>query len=143
MAISGQTPPQEFSLYRYRKGKSDPEHGKWSKRQDQGGPNKRTMQRRFAPPWPYRVGSGVNWFGNDRFWTLLPANVTWGRGEKTFWFRQEWGYYGRGHGIPEKDAGKLTVTARRLDGPAPPAAILKANSSYREQGLEGLPSRGN
>jgi len=30
-------------------------------------------------------------------------------------------------------AAKLTVTARRLDGPAPPAEILKANSSYREQ----------
>jgi hypothetical protein len=94
MAISGQTQPQEFSLYRYRKGKSDPEHGKWSKKQDQGGQNKRTMQRRLVPPWPYRVGSGVNWFGNDRFWTQLPADVTWGRGEKTFWFRQEWGYYG-------------------------------------------------
>lgn len=94
MAISGQTQPQEFSLYRYRKGKSDPEHGKWSKRRDLGGQNKRTMQRRFVPPWPYRVGSGVNWFGNDGFWTQLPADVTWGRGEKTFWFRP-WGYYGQ------------------------------------------------
>ena len=94
MAISSQTQPQEFSLYRNRKGKSDPEHGKWSKRQDQGGQNERTMQHRFVPPWPYRFGSGVNWFGNDRFLTLLRADVTWGRGEKTFWFRQEWGYYG-------------------------------------------------
>jgi len=49
--------------------------GPKDKIKDQGGPNKRTMQRRFAPPWPYRVGSGVNWFGNDRFWTLLPADV--------------------------------------------------------------------
>jgi hypothetical protein len=57
-------------------------------------------------------------------------------------FDKSGGTTARGHGIPEKDAGKLTVTARRLDGPAPPAAILKANSSYREQGLEGLPSRG-
>ena len=45
MAINGQTQPQKFSLYRYREGKSDPEHGKWFKRQDQGGPNKRTMKR--------------------------------------------------------------------------------------------------
>jgi hypothetical protein len=45
MAINGQTQPQKFSLYRYREGKSDLEHGKWFKRQDQGGPNKRTMQR--------------------------------------------------------------------------------------------------
>jgi hypothetical protein len=27
----------------------------------------------------------------------------------------------------------LKVTAKRLDGPAPPAEIVKANSSYREQ----------
>ncbi len=45
MAINGQTQPQKFSLYRYREGQSDPEHGKWFKRQDQGGPNKRTMHR--------------------------------------------------------------------------------------------------
>jgi hypothetical protein len=45
MAINGQTQPQKFSLYRYREGKSDLEHGKWFKRQDQGGPNKRAMQR--------------------------------------------------------------------------------------------------
>jgi len=69
-------------------------NGPKDKIKDQGGPNKRTMQRRFASAWPYRVGSGVNWFGNDRFWTLLPADATWGRGEKIFWFRQEWGYYG-------------------------------------------------
>ena len=77
MPISGQTQPQEFSLYRYCKGKSDPStaSGPKGKIKDQGGPNKHTMQRRFAPPWPYRVGSGVNWFGNDRFWTLLPADV--------------------------------------------------------------------
>jgi hypothetical protein len=93
----------------------------------------RPLEHRFVPPWPYRVGSGVNWFGTDRFWTLLPADATWGQGEKTFWFRQEWGHYGRDRWIPEEDAAKLTVTARRLDGPAPPAEILKANSSYREQ----------
>jgi hypothetical protein len=87
---------------------------------------------RFVPPWPYQVDS-VNWFGNDRFWTILPADGTSSRGKKTFWFRQEWGFYGRDQWIPEKDAGKLTVTVRMLDGSAPPAEILKANSSYREE----------
>jgi hypothetical protein len=87
----------------------------------------------FVPPWPYRASSGVNWFGTDRFWTLLPADATWGQGEKTFWFRQEWGRHkDRDQWIPEKDAAKLTVSARRLDGPAPPPEVLKANSSYRE-----------
>jgi len=88
----------------------------------------------FVPPWPYRASKGVNWFGTDRFWTFLPSDGIWGQGEKTFWFRQEWVHSnGPRQWIPEKDAAKLTVTARRLDGPAPPPEILKANSSYREQ----------
>lgn len=91
------------------------------------------IEHPFVPPSPYRTGRGVNWFGTDRFWTLLPADGIWARGEKTFWFRQEWGYYANDQWIPQKDAAKLTVTARRLDGPARPAEILKANSSYREQ----------
>ena len=89
--------------------------------------------RPFVPPWPYQaqatVGNGF-WFGTDRYWTLLPTNGTWPLGEKTFWFRQEWG---RDKWIPGKDASQLTVTARRLDAPAPPPEVLKANSSYREQ----------
>jgi hypothetical protein len=88
MAISGQTQPQEFSLYRYRKGKSDPEQRQMAQKTR----SRRAKQAHHAAPfrasWPYRVGSGVNWFGNDRFWTLLPADVTWGREENTFWFRQ-------------------------------------------------------
>jgi hypothetical protein len=92
-----------------------------------------TVAHRFLPPWPYRVDSGVNWFGSDRLWTVLPADGAWGRGVKTFWFRQEWGFYGRDQWIPEEDAEKLTVTTRRLDGPAPPAEILKAYSSYRDE----------
>ena len=97
-----------------------------------------TATHRFVPPWPYQLDIGVNWFGNDRFWTILPADGTWGRGEKTFWFRQEWGFYGRDQWIPEEDAAKLTVTARRLDGAAAPAEISKANSSYREEDLKAF-----
>jgi hypothetical protein len=42
MAISGQTQPQEFSLYRYCKGKSDPEQRQMvQKTRYQGGQNKR------------------------------------------------------------------------------------------------------
>lgn len=91
----------------------------------------------FVPPRAYRaqvLGSGVSWFGTDRFWTLLPSDAIWSLGEKTFWFRQEWANYkGRDKWIPGKDASKLTVTAQRLDGPAPPPRILRAFSSYREQ----------
>jgi hypothetical protein len=87
----------------------------------------------FVPPPPYRSDTGINWFGTDRFWTFLPSNGTWPLGEKTFWFRQEWGHYGHNHWISDEDAAKLKVTAKRLGSPAPPAEILKANSSYREQ----------
>lgn len=91
----------------------------------------RPLAHPFVPPPPYR--SGINWFGTVRLWTVLPTDGTWPLGEKTFWFRHEWGQYGRNRWISEKDAAKLNVTARRLDGPAPPAEILKANSSYRAQ----------
>jgi len=48
-------------------------------------------------------------------------------GEKTFWFRQEWVRYdGPDKWIPQKDASQLRVTARRLDGRAPSAEILKS-----------------
>ena len=88
----------------------------------------------FVPPRPYLASGGVNWFGTDSLWTFLPPDGIWGQGEKTFWFRQEWGRYkGSEQWIPAIDSAKLTVTARRLDGQAPPAEVLKASSSYREE----------
>ena len=90
----------------------------------------------FVPPPPYRAqppNSSVFWYGTDRFWTQLPINAIWSQGEKTSWFRQEWtrykNYLDADQWIPEKDAAKLKVTARRLDGPAPFPEVLKANSS--------------
>jgi hypothetical protein len=46
MAINGQTQPQKFSLYRYREGKSDPEHGKWFKKTR----SRRAKQAQHAAP---------------------------------------------------------------------------------------------
>ena len=90
----------------------------------------------FVPPSPYRAwlsSSRVFWYGTDRFWSFLPTDGIWPLGEKTFWFRQEWVRYdGPDKWIPQKDASQLRVTARRLDGPAPSAEILKANSSYTD-----------
>jgi hypothetical protein len=89
----------------------------------------------LVPPPPYRApspNSRVFLFGTDRFWTQLPTDGIWSQGEKTFWYRQEWGgYNGKGpqQWIPESDSAKLKVTARRLDGPALLPEVLKANSS--------------
>jgi hypothetical protein len=88
----------------------------------------------FVPPRPYLTSRGVNWFGTDKLWTFLPSNGIWGLGEKTFWFREEWGRYkGSNQSIPAIDTTKFTVTARRLDGPAPVADVEQASSSYREE----------
>ncbi len=81
-------------------------------------------------PYPPQAPKGSSWFGTDGLWTLIGTDPRWPMGQKTFWWRKEWGRY---KWIPEEQASKLTVTARRLDGDAPPADILKSNSSYREQ----------
>jgi len=92
------------------------------------------LEHPFVPPRPYLTGKGANWFGSDRLWTFLPADGIWGQGKKTFWFREEWGRLkGSDQEIPAIDSTKLTVTARRLDGPAPPPEVGEATSSYREQ----------
>jgi len=93
----------------------------------------KALEHPFVPPRPYPASRGVNWFGTDRLWTFLPGDGIWGLGEKTFWFRENWGRYTRsGHSIPAIDTAKFTVTARRLEGAAPPAAVGQASSSYRE-----------
>ncbi|SRR6266851_796962 len=85
----------------------------------------------FVAPFPYpaQAPKGSFWFGTDNLWTLL-GNPRWPMGQKTFWWRQDWGRY---KWIPEEQASKLTVTARRLDAVSQSSEILKANSSYREQ----------
>jgi hypothetical protein len=92
------------------------------------------LEHPFVPPRPYLASRGVNWFGTDGLWTFLPTDGIWGQGEKTFWFRQEWARYkGSDQSIPAMDTTKLRVTARRLDGPAPPPEVGQASSSYREE----------
>jgi hypothetical protein len=88
----------------------------------------------FVPPGPYLASRGVNWFGTDGLWTFLPSDGIWGQGNKTFWFREEWGRYkGSDQWIPAIDSTKLEVTARRLDGPASSPEVGQASSSYRQQ----------
>ena len=66
----------------------------------------------FVPPSPYpaKAPAGSFWFGTDRLWTILPTDATWPRGEKTFWWRQNWLPYQSD--IPQSEASKLMVTAQ-------------------------------
>ena len=92
----------------------------------------KSSDRPFVAPSPYPAKAPIGgfWFGSDRLWTILRSDATWPRSEKTFWWRQDWLVYRSG--IPEKEASKLTVTARRLDIPAPPAKVLRGLDGYRE-----------
>jgi hypothetical protein len=89
----------------------------------------------FVPPSPERASlpsPKVFWYGTGRFWTFLPPEGIWPMGQKTWWFREEWVRYdGANRWIPKKEAAQLRVTARRLDGPAPPTQIPRADSAYR------------
>ena len=89
----------------------------------------RPSEHPFVPPRPY-LANGVNWFGTDGLWTFLPNDGIWGQGEKTFWFREEWGHYHRW--IPDEIAMKLTITARRLDAPTPPPEISAGPTFTRD-----------
>jgi len=88
------------------------------------------LEHPFVPPRPYLASVGVNWFGTDKLWTFLPSDGIWGQGEKTLWFRQEWGHYRRW--IPDESALKLTITARRLDAPTPPPEISAGPTFNRD-----------
>jgi len=76
----------------------------------------------FTPPIPY-PSDGLVWIGSPKLWTDIPKDGIW-RGlphytpddtryrQKVFWWSQ--GYDWRSENPPE-----LTITGRRLDGPAP------------------------
>jgi hypothetical protein len=69
----------------------------------------------FVPPFPKPADQAEDnfSFGTDRLWTQLPAHGTW-RGLPHYLF------FGRqSYDADKEPEPKLTVTARRLDSPAP------------------------
>ena len=81
----------------------------------------------FTPPqaypqsWPW---SDWSWYGTERLWTQIPTNGNWpARTYKVFWWRV--GYSWTGEPQPA-----LTVTGRRLDGPAPLLNVSDATNAY-------------
>src|SRR5437588_1140423 len=69
-------------------------------------------QQLFTPPAPYTSGGQV-WIGSAKLWTEIPRHGIWrGLSQKVFWWSE--GYDWRRENPPE-----LTITGKRLDGPAP------------------------
>lgn len=88
---------------------------------------------RFTPPapmptepgdsWGVPLGRNLIWFGNENLWTMLPADGTWrslwtGTPEKPgeFAYANKLPWF---HASVSAESGPLTITGRRLDGPAP------------------------
>jgi hypothetical protein len=101
-------------------------------------PTTKPPARPFIPPAPYpttppSLYAGQFWHGSDGLWTMLFADGAWrnlprsgaGYGQKTFWWRS--GYDPRADPNPA-----LTVTGRRLDGPAPTLSATGATHGLRD-----------
>jgi hypothetical protein len=82
--------------------------------------------RPFIPPWPYPTVpySGGSWFGTDRLWVAPPSDGTWrGLGHYTPTdpsYRQKMQWWRQGYDYHTEPKPRLTITGKRLDGPAPP-----------------------
>lgn len=80
----------------------------------------------FAPSVPIKLWGGHSWFGSEALWTQSPSNGIWATPRqmaKFFWWRQ-------GYDWQTETQPHLTVTGRRLDGPAPPAESGRATNAY-------------
>ena len=87
----------------------------------------------FRPPEPYSQYApwGYFWHGTKSLWTAIPGDGVWaalphnpeGYSQKIFWWRE-------GYVITEEPEPGLTVTGRRLDGPAPPLMAWPATNAF-------------
>jgi hypothetical protein len=86
----------------------------------------------FVPRAPYaaRAPEGGFWYGSDALWTTLSVDGKWhmegnvlhGKG-----YRTKLVYWRRGFDWWTEPEPKLVVTARRLDGDAPPVTVQRAH----------------
>jgi hypothetical protein len=90
-------------------------------------PVTKPADQQFVPPAPYPAKSSLDlfWFGTDRLWTALPVSGTW-RGLPHYtptaqtYYRNKLAFWRQGYDPHSEPQPKLTVTGRRLDGPAGP-----------------------
>jgi hypothetical protein len=97
---------------------------------------------RFVPPLPFphepSDGTGVFsfWFGTEKLWTQLPTDGTWRSWESIkpgdFVYGDKLPWFGI-HSAFSREDGQLTVTGKRLDGPAPSfTATFESNTFGRD-----------
>ena len=87
----------------------------------------------FVPPSPYdSLGfKGEFWYGSSSLWTAVRQDGIWaslplnpeGYTQKVFWWRE-------GYIWTEEPEPALTITAERLDAPAPPFMSSDATNAY-------------
>ena len=97
----------------------------------------RAPVRPFIPPVPYSAlpeSPDRFWFGTEALWVMPKADGTWhglhtenGYRDKLFLWRR--GYDGR---VEQKPA--VTISAKRLDRPAPPYVVSRATNAYLPSG---------
>jgi hypothetical protein len=86
-------------------------------------PVTKPSQPPFLPPAPY-PSDGVFWIGSPKLWTDIPKSGTWqglphyAPGDTRF--RQKLFWWSKGYDWHNENPPKLTITGKRLDGPAPP-----------------------
>jgi hypothetical protein len=81
--------------------------------------------------WGFPTGSRRFWFGTAKLWTVLPADGIW----RALTFTAEGGYAYFNklpwfHQAFPKDQGPLTITGKRLDGPAPSFTEMESINSW-------------
>jgi hypothetical protein len=91
-------------------------------------------EHRFFPPAPYsaKLNPQSFWFGSEKLWTFLQTDGTWNGlphytpNDPTF--RQKLFFWRAGFDGRSEPQPSLTITGKRLDGPAPPLASDQANA---------------
>jgi len=91
----------------------------------------------LIPPAPYAAKPSLDqfWFGTDKLWTALPVGGTWSGlphytpDDPTY--RQKLAFWRQGYDPHREPRPNLTVTGRRIDGPAGPLQTDgKGNGSW-------------
>jgi hypothetical protein len=91
--------------------------------------------------WGLPTGSRRFWFGTGKLWTVLPTDGIWRA--LTFSAEGDYAYFNKlpwFHQAFPKDHGPLTITGKRLDGPAPSFTEMEEIKSWGrgKTGVEGV-----